>query len=69
VTRRLALEICGSSPVALRGAKNSIDASLGALEEGIEREQAAWEQVVASEDRAEGIAAFNDKRAPQWQNR
>ena len=66
----VARDICKSSPVAVRQAKRAMDATFGvALEAGIELENDAWEVVVASEDRAEGIAAFNDKREPEWKNR
>jgi enoyl-CoA hydratase/carnithine racemase len=69
-TRELAGEICRSSPVAVRAAKASIDAALGVpIEDGIEIEHRSWETVIASADRSEGIAAFNEKRDPQWQNR
>ncbi|MGH2786352.1 MAG: enoyl-CoA hydratase/isomerase family protein [Actinomycetota bacterium] len=65
----LALDICKSSPVAVREAKRAIESALGSsLEDGLEIEQAGWERVIASDDRAEGIAAFNDKRAPDWNN-
>ena len=67
---KLARAICESSPVAVREAKRSLDSGLGnALEDGIEVENSSWERVIASADRHEGIAAFNDKRAPQWENR
>jgi len=69
-TRDLARELCGSSPVAVRGAKRAIDGALGMpLDQGIALENDAWREVIASADRAEGIAAFNEKRAPEWQNR
>ncbi|MDQ3956994.1 MAG: enoyl-CoA hydratase-related protein [Actinomycetota bacterium] len=69
-TADLAAEICKSSPVAVRAAKAAIDAALGVpVEDGIEIEHHRWETVIASADRAEGIAAFNDKREPQWRNR
>jgi enoyl-CoA hydratase/carnithine racemase len=69
-TSQLALDVCHSSPVAVRAAKASIDAALGLpIEDGIEAEHRAWETVIASVDRAEGIAAFNEKRDPKWQNR
>lgn len=69
-TSELALDVCRSSPVAVRAAKAATDAALGLpIDEGIEAEHRAWETVIASEDRAEGIAAFNEKRDPQWQNR
>ncbi|MDQ3765734.1 MAG: enoyl-CoA hydratase-related protein [Actinomycetota bacterium] len=69
-TMALAKEICGSSPVAVREAKGAIDAALGApLGNGLELENEAWRRTVQSDDRAEGIAAFNDKREPRWRNR
>jgi enoyl-CoA hydratase/carnithine racemase len=68
--RTLAEEICKQSPIAVRAAKRAIDAALGVpLEDGIEIEHASWEVVIASDDRAEGIAAFNEKREPKWRNR
>ncbi len=69
-TLALAQDICRSSPTAVREAKRAVDGALGAaLEYGLELEDAAWRKVVASEDRIEGIAAFNEKRDPQWRNR
>lgn len=66
----LAHDICRSSPVAVREAKRSIESAHGvALEEGIEIESKSWEVVINTEDRAEGIAAFNEKRDPRWKNR
>ncbi|HWC13763.1 MAG TPA: enoyl-CoA hydratase-related protein [Actinomycetota bacterium] len=63
-----ARDLCRSSPVALREAKRAIDAAIP-LEEGLEAEHDAWTVVIASEDRTEGIAAFNEKRSPEWKNR
>lgn len=69
-TMELAREICTSSPVAVREAKLAIDRGLGVtLEDGIELEDLAWRRAVASQDRKEGIAAFNEKRDPQWRGR
>ncbi len=66
----LARDVARSSPVAVRAAKRSIDAALGApVREGIEIENDAWKDVIVSADRLEGINAFNAKREPQWQNR
>ena len=39
------------------------------LEQGLELEDVAWRRAVASEDRREGIAAFNEKRDPRWKGR
>jgi enoyl-CoA hydratase/carnithine racemase len=67
--RDLAADICKSSPVAVREAKRAINSALGSqLEEGIEVEHSAWERVIATDDRAEGISAFNERRDPQWSN-
>ena len=69
-TMELAREICASSPVAVGEAKLAIDRGLDvALEDGIELEDLAWRRAVASQDRKEGIAAFNEKRPPQWRGR
>jgi enoyl-CoA hydratase/carnithine racemase len=69
-TMELAEEICRSSPVAVREAKRAIDRAFDvALEQGLELEDLAWRRAVASEDRPEGISAFNDKRDPQWKGR
>ena len=66
----VARDVCKSSPVAVRESKRSIDSALGVpLDEGIEIEHGAWKTVIESEDRAEGIAAFNEKRDPRWKNR
>jgi enoyl-CoA hydratase/carnithine racemase len=69
-TMDIARDLCRSSPRALREVKAAIDATIGSpLEDGIAMEDAAWRRVVETEDRVEGIAAFNEKREPQWQNR
>ncbi|MBA3350077.1 MAG: enoyl-CoA hydratase/isomerase family protein [Actinobacteria bacterium] len=69
-TMALANEICASSPVAVREAKAAIDAAQGApLDDGLELENDAWRRTLQSDDRAEGIAAFNDKREARWRNR
>ena len=68
--RSLADELCKSSPTALREAKRAIDAGFGLpLEDGIEIEHDAWSVVIETQDRREGIAAFNEKRSPKWLNR
>jgi enoyl-CoA hydratase/carnithine racemase len=69
VTIGVARHICESSPIAVREAKRAIDASIGVdLDEGIEIENESWKRVIVSEDRLEGIAAFNEKRAARWRN-
>jgi enoyl-CoA hydratase/carnithine racemase len=69
-TMEVARDLCRSSPRALREAKAAIDATVGVpLEEGVALENDAWRRVIGTEDRTEGIAAFNEKREPRWQNR
>jgi enoyl-CoA hydratase/carnithine racemase len=66
----LAEELCKSSPPAVREVKRAVDAGFGLpLEEAVDLENDGWTVVIETEDRAEGIAAFNEKRAPVWKNR
>ena len=63
----LAERIAANSPVGLRAAKRALRLGQGlGLREGLEVEDAAWRTVAFSGDRAEGVAAFNEKRTPQW---
>jgi enoyl-CoA hydratase len=68
--RRLADQIMANSPAAVRQAKWAIDAGVDLpLEDGLEREHEAYMRAIASADRQEGIAAFNDKRKPRFTGR
>ncbi|MGW7274359.1 enoyl-CoA hydratase/isomerase family protein [Streptomyces sp. NPDC054864] len=63
----LAGRIAANSPVGLRAAKRALRLGHGLdLRAGLEVEDAAWRSVAFSGDRAEGVAAFNEKRKPQW---
>ncbi|MET8678587.1 enoyl-CoA hydratase-related protein [Streptomyces sp. NPDC004647] len=63
----LAERIAGNSPVGLRAAKRALRLGHGLdLRAGLEVEDAAWRSVAFSGDRAEGVAAFNEKRKPAW---
>ncbi|MGW7518327.1 enoyl-CoA hydratase/isomerase family protein [Streptomyces sp. NPDC054796] len=63
----LATRIAANSPVGLRAAKRALRTGWGMdLHAGLETEDAAWRTVAFSGDRAEGVAAFNEKRKPQW---
>jgi enoyl-CoA hydratase/carnithine racemase len=69
--RATALELAGriaaNSPVGLRAAKRALRLGQGLdLRAGLEVEDAAWRTVAFSADRAEGVAAFNEKRPPRW---
>ncbi|QDQ13381.1 enoyl-CoA hydratase/isomerase family protein [Streptomyces spectabilis] len=63
----LAARIAANSPVGLRAAKRALRLGHGLdLRAGLEVEDAAWRSVAFSGDRAEGVAAFNEKRKPEW---
>ncbi|MBC9728409.1 enoyl-CoA hydratase/isomerase family protein [Streptomyces sp. TRM68367] len=63
----LASRIAAHSPVGLRAAKRALRLGHGLdLRAGLEVEDAAWRAVAFSVDRAEGVAAFNEKRKPVW---
>ncbi|MGX1314114.1 enoyl-CoA hydratase/carnithine racemase [Streptomyces calvus] len=63
----MAARIAVNSPVGLRAAKRALRLGHGLdLAAGLEVEDAAWRSVAFSGDRAEGVAAFNEKRKPEW---
>src|SRR5439155_13711530 len=63
----IAEEIMNNSPFAVRQAKWAIDHGADlAFEDGLEREHEAYMRAIASVDRREGIAAFNEKRPPRF---
>ncbi|NJP42648.1 enoyl-CoA hydratase-related protein [Actinacidiphila epipremni] len=63
----LAARIAANSPVGLRAAKRALRLGHGLdLRAGLDVEDAAWRTVAFSADRAEGVAAFNAKRTPDW---
>ncbi|WP_071330264.1 enoyl-CoA hydratase/isomerase family protein [Streptomyces sampsonii] len=63
----LATAMAAHSPVGLRNAKRALRLGQGLdLRAGLEVEDAAWRATAFSGDRAEGVAAFNEKRAPKW---
>src|SRR6478609_10077942 len=66
----LARQIAANSPVGLRQAKRAM--RLGAdvdLATGLEVEDACWRATAFSGDRAEGVAAFAERRPPRWPGR
>lgn len=63
----IAATIAGHSPVGVRNAKRAMrlggDADLAT---GLEVEDACWRATASSGDRREGVAAFSERRTPQW---
>ena len=63
----LAGTIAANSPTAVATAKRAIGQGAGvSLATALDVEDAAWRTAAMSADRREGIAAFNEKRKPQW---
>jgi len=66
----LAGQIAANSPVGLRQAKRAMrlgsDVDLAA---GLEVEDGCWRATALSGDRAEGVAAFVERRLPEWPGR
>lgn len=63
----LAATIATRSPVGARAAKRALNQGYDVpLAQGMELEHEGWAETAFSPDRIEGIAAFNEKRAPRW---
>jgi len=63
----LAREILPNGPVALHLAKQAVNRGLELdRASGLAFEQACYAQVIPTKDRLEGMAAFRDKRKPQY---
>jgi enoyl-CoA hydratase/carnithine racemase len=68
--RAVALRIAANAPVSVRQAKKSLDKAteLDRMT-GYAYEIEAYNRTVVTEDRQEGINAFNEKRKPQYKGR
>lgn len=67
-TLAIASRIAGNAPLAVRQAKHSIHHGLQQdLATGMHFEIEAYQRMVKSQDRIEGVAAFNEKRKPRFQ--
>jgi enoyl-CoA hydratase/carnithine racemase len=66
----VAQQIAANSPVATRAAKAALRNGYGlGYAAAMDVEDAAWRAAAFSGDRREGIAAFNEKRTPDWPGR
>ncbi len=67
---RVAHTITDGGPIAVRQAKLAIDQGVEvALKEGLLIEQTAYESVIGTSDRMEGLTAFAEKRKPEYKGR
>ena len=65
----LAREITSSGPIATAQAKKALNFALDLdVRSGIEVEAALYERTLTSEDRAEALKAYREKRAPRFRN-
>jgi enoyl-CoA hydratase/carnithine racemase len=63
----LATNIAANAPLATRAIKQAIDEGWGKSNDDAKAiELKHYEQLIDTEDRLEGIRAFNEKRKPQW---
>src|SRR5205823_7935309 len=68
--KRVARAIASKAPVATRLAKEAVDRAFeGTLSLGVELERRAFALAFASEDAREGLAAFTEKRKPDFKGR
>jgi methylglutaconyl-CoA hydratase len=59
-----------SAPLSLRAAKQAIKSAPGTpIEQGIKNERAAYNTLLETEDRLEGLRAFAEKRKPVFQGK
>jgi len=66
----LVAKLTAKSPLVLRRMKSLVDDGLDAsLETALRAETQAWEGHAVSQDLAEGLAAFSEKRTPDYQGR
>lgn len=68
--QKLARQIAAKSPLALQFAKEAVLHSYeGSLSNGIHLERRLFYMLFASEDQKAGMAAFVEKRQPEWKGR
>lgn len=66
----IAAEIAGNAPMAVRAAKVALNRGMDCdVRTAYALDIASYNTLIGSEDRLEGIAAFNEKRKPVWKNR
>ena len=67
---RTATTIAGMAPIAVKANKEMVNAAYEmTLDQGIVHERRLFQILAATEDKAEGMAAFIEKREGQWKGR
>ena len=68
--QKLAGKIMAKAPLAIRAAKQAINAGWNlSSEEGLDLENNLWANLFATEDKNEGVKAFLEKRTPSFRGR
>lgn len=68
--KRLAKEIAALPPIAIRSAKESVlHAFETSLTDGLQQERESFFQLLSTDDKAEGIKAFMEKRKPVYRGK
>jgi methylglutaconyl-CoA hydratase len=64
----LAWEIAKNGPVAIRAAKEAIDVGimLPNIQDGLQIERECYQRVIPTQDRLEGLAAFQEGGTPVY---
>lgn len=66
----LAKEIAGNAPLSLRQAKRALQQGMQVpIEKGLVIEREAYEKLLHTEDRKEGLRAFEEKRKPNYEGK
>jgi len=69
-TLEIATRIAGNGPIAVRQAKQAIQRGLQmSLADGLAFEIEAYNRLVPTDDRREGVLAFNERRKPNFQGK
>jgi enoyl-CoA hydratase len=69
-TMAIAAQIAGNGPISVRQAKQAIHRGLQmSLADGLAFEIEAYNRLVPTADRREGVLAFNDRRKPNFQGK
>lgn len=68
--KKFAKKMCRKSPLALREAKNAVNASMNLdIKSGSRLEQIAWSMLFSSEDQKEGMNAFLENRKAEFKGK
>jgi methylglutaconyl-CoA hydratase len=68
--RDYAWELVRNAPLALRAAKRTLISAMDVpLEMGLKLEGEAYDSLIHTQDRVEGLKAFREKRPPEWRGR